>query len=323
MTEADERGHLERWKHDRRELGALRAAIQRMRDGLGVVEISAWVDEANAQLENLASAVAPVSSLDRRVRVWEFHQFAELAMPSSDRLISVITATRDRATLLRRAIDSVLRQHHQRWELLAVDDRSVDNTHDVVRAYADPRIKLLAGDGAGPSAARNVALEHAGGSVIAYLDDDNVMHPHWLASLAWAFDRDDELETLYGARIIDDTVAAHGDGTGGLPILQFLPFDRVALERYNLIDVNVFAHRAGLDGATFDQALHQLSDWDLVLRLTQERAPLELPTVACIYTTGAPNRLSRAGTEHDREVEHVRAKLKAAPPAPAPSPDSP
>jgi glycosyltransferase involved in cell wall biosynthesis len=52
-----------------------------------------------------------------------------------------------------------------------------------------------------PDLARNAALDRATGDIIAYLDDDNVMHPSWLKAVAWAFDKRPNVDVLYGGII--------------------------------------------------------------------------------------------------------------------------
>ena len=59
--------------------------------------------------------------------------------------ISVILPTHNRASLVGRAIRSVLAQTFRDWELLVVDDDSIDNTREVVLAFRDPRIVIFAG----------------------------------------------------------------------------------------------------------------------------------------------------------------------------------
>ena len=58
--------------------------------------------------------------------------------------VSVYVVSRDYGTFLREAIESVLRQHHDDWELLLIDDGSSDNTADVMRLYSgDPRVRVF------------------------------------------------------------------------------------------------------------------------------------------------------------------------------------
>ena len=67
----------------------------------------------------------------------------EQATLRSSPLISVVLATRDRAAHLRRAIDSVLAQTYDRFELLVVDDASEDETAAVIAAVRDGRVRGL------------------------------------------------------------------------------------------------------------------------------------------------------------------------------------
>jgi glycosyltransferase involved in cell wall biosynthesis len=58
-------------------------------------------------------------------------------------LVSVILPTYNRASLLGRAIRSVLAQTYTNLELIVVDDCSPDATRDVVRSFDDPRLRYL------------------------------------------------------------------------------------------------------------------------------------------------------------------------------------
>lgn len=97
--------------------------------------------------------------------------------------VSVLIPTHNRARLLRQAIDSVLAQSFQDFEIIVIDDASNDDTRDAVRGQADVRIRYFrnsANRGAGGS--RNVGLAHASGECIAFLDDDDSWLPQKLAA---------------------------------------------------------------------------------------------------------------------------------------------
>ena len=211
-------------------------------------------------------------------------------------LISVITPTYERVGVLPRAIFSVIGQRYPHWELLVVDDGGVEDSHRVVEAFGDDRIHWMRVEHAGVCAARNAGLRAARGSIVAYLDDDNVMDPGWLQAVAWAFQHRPDVDVLYGAFVIDDLLRVNGDGSGALPELFLHPWNRDALQRGNLADISAIAHRAGLPGAEFDPSLREMGDWDLLLSLTRETEPLVLPAVACYYTTTAQRRLSGGPT---------------------------
>lgn len=106
-------------------------------------------------------------------------------------LITVAICTRDRARHLRAALESVMGQtlDGDEFELLVVDNGSRDDTPAVVRSFG-ARVRALHEPVAGLSRARNLALAQANAPLIAYLDDDAVAEPGWLAALAERFAAD-------------------------------------------------------------------------------------------------------------------------------------
>ena len=92
--------------------------------------------------------------------------------------VSVIIPTYNRAHLLDRAIESVLDQTYQDFEIIVVDDASVDETEEVVISFADDRINYIRHQkNKGGSSARNTGIKAAKGEFIAFLDSDD----EWLA----------------------------------------------------------------------------------------------------------------------------------------------
>ena len=72
---------------------------------------------------------------------------------------SVVIPTYNRATLITKAIDSVLLQSFPDWELIIVDDGSSDNTKEVISNYNDSRIQYHYKENNERSAARNRGIE--------------------------------------------------------------------------------------------------------------------------------------------------------------------
>ena len=266
----------------------------------------AFADHSNA-LDDLRRRLEELERI-RSLRV--FMEWIEYARLNESPRISVVLPTRNRATYLPMAVASVQAQSYANWELLVVDDGSDDETPERLAALDDPRIRSLRVPHAGSYAARNVALDQATGDIVAYLDDDNVMHPLWLKAVVWAFDQRPNVDVLYGAVILDDDERANRRGSGGLPKVFFRPYDRKMLLNENLADMSAIAHRARLPGARFDESLATVGDWDLLCRLTADCDPLVLPAIACFYFTDAPNRLSgTAIRDTDRKtVRHKHAQ---------------
>lgn len=102
-----------------------------------------------------------------------------LSMPSTAGApprVSVIIPTYNNACFLPQALDSVLSQNYDDYEIIVVDDGSTDATSVVLESYAD-RIRMVHQENAGSAAARNAGLELALGEFIVFLDADDLLLP--------------------------------------------------------------------------------------------------------------------------------------------------
>lgn len=95
-------------------------------------------------------------------------------------LVSVIIPTYNRASLLSRAIDSVLAQTYANVEIVVVDDGSTDHTQTVLGGYRD-RIRSIRTENRGASHARNVGMRASVGKYLAFLDSDDTYYPYKLS----------------------------------------------------------------------------------------------------------------------------------------------
>jgi glycosyltransferase involved in cell wall biosynthesis len=92
--------------------------------------------------------------------------------------ISIVIPTYNRASDLERALKSLKAQTFINWEVLIIDNESVDNTDEVVSGFSDPRMKLFKIDNDGVIAAsRNLGIREASGEYIAFLDSDDWWKP--------------------------------------------------------------------------------------------------------------------------------------------------
>ena len=100
----------------------------------------------------------------------------------SNPTVSVIISTYNRAHLIGRAIQSVLDQTYQDFEIIVVDDASTDNTEEVVSNFDDERIRYIRlKENSGTSATpRNTAIKIARGKYIAFQDSDDEWLPEKL-----------------------------------------------------------------------------------------------------------------------------------------------
>ena len=87
----------------------------------------------------------------------------------------------NRPSLVKEAIESVLKQSFNDYEIIVVNDGSTDSTPNVLASYAD-KIKVLNQENSGVGAARNLGIENAKGDYIAFLDSDDLWVPWTLSS---------------------------------------------------------------------------------------------------------------------------------------------
>jgi len=123
-------------------------------------------------------------------------------------LISIITPSYNSADFIADAIESVLNQTYDQWEMIIVDDASTDNTVDIVETYVarDDRISLIELDkNSGSGVARNKAIDAANGRFIAFLDSDDLWLPEKLEKqIAFMLERDIAISFTEYARMRED-----------------------------------------------------------------------------------------------------------------------
>ena len=97
--------------------------------------------------------------------------------------VSIITPVYLSERYISGAIESVIAQTYQDWELIVIDDGSPDLSPQIVKSYVsqDPRIKLIQlSENRGPAVARNLGIQSAQGRYIAFLDSDDLWYPNKL-----------------------------------------------------------------------------------------------------------------------------------------------
>ena len=113
-------------------------------------------------------------------------------------LVSVIIPTYNSAEFIEPCLQTVFSQTYSFWEIIVVDDGSVDNTRQVLAPYIrDGKIKYLFQQNRGPAAARNLALRHARGEYIAFLDSDDLWTPEKLEKQVTVLQKNEDVGMVY------------------------------------------------------------------------------------------------------------------------------
>jgi glycosyltransferase involved in cell wall biosynthesis len=97
--------------------------------------------------------------------------------------VSVIIPLYNKGPYIARALNSVLAQTFQNFEVIVVDDGSTDEGAEIVGRFGDPRIRLIQQENGGVSAARNRGIEATRAELIAFLDADDEWLPGHLETL--------------------------------------------------------------------------------------------------------------------------------------------
>lgn len=224
-------------------------------------------------------------------------------------LVSITMPTKNRLHCIRQAIDSILSQTYDNWELYIVDDHSTDGTLDtLLREYTHKRIHLVQSDGCGCSAAHNTALRIARGEYIAHLDSDNKWMPEYLELMLYEMRRSNT-RCAYAVQEIHTPTA---DGVDHILYRQN-SFDYGALLYGNFIDINIFMHHRMLfeKFGGFDEKLNRTVDWDLVLSYTKDNKPAFVNYIGVIYDNSQDSdRISTTVSPEDsmRNINIIRAK---------------
>lgn len=110
--------------------------------------------------------------------------------------VSVVIPTYNREAFLPDAIDSVLSQTLRPYEIIVVDDGSTDATSKVLEKYSN-EITIIRQENSGVSVARNAGIKIASGSLVAFLDSDDIWLPKKLARELECFESDPALALVH------------------------------------------------------------------------------------------------------------------------------
>lgn len=186
-------------------------------------------------------------------------------------LVSVVITTKNRAPLLRQAIESVLAvktMQHPKFdlELIVVDDGSTDDTPDVIRAYP---VRSFRTSGIGMAGARNLGLHNATGDFFTLLDDDDVWLPTNIVPQLALFEAHPEFGAVHAQYRTTDAnlnpvgepgpACSYESGWIFEELLTYFPQVATILTRMDV------AREAG----NFDPSLTGDNDWDWLLRIAR------------------------------------------------------
>jgi glycosyltransferase involved in cell wall biosynthesis len=193
--------------------------------------------------------------------------------------VSVVITTYNRAGVLARALESLLRQEASdlRYEILVVDNNSTDSTWAVVESLGDGtggKLRYLFEPRQGVAYGRNAGIRASRAPIIAFTDDDVTVAPDWIATLKQALDGHPQADCV-GGRVLprgDQTMPSWlgRDYWGPVALLDYgdSPFYVTARRRLCLITANA-AFRREVFGriGLFAPHMVAVNDNELLVRL--------------------------------------------------------
>jgi glycosyltransferase involved in cell wall biosynthesis len=212
--------------------------------------------------------------------------------------VSVVMPAKNAAAHLREAVESVFAQGRAVHEIIIVDDGSTDDTAALARGFGDNRIRLLANERSGVSAARNLGARTATGTWLMFLDADDRLRPGAIATLTEGANNAPHAVLVYGDyNLIDGK--GRSIGRRGLLKGRRKPSGRV-LERLAagnfivnggiaIIRADAF-HTAG----GFNESLRYCEDWHCWCRLAATGEFQFVPGLLLDYRVHAASTMSAA-----------------------------
>ena len=217
---------------------------------------------------------------------------------------SVVMPTYNRQTMITDAVDSLLKQTYQNFELIIVDDGSTDGTVDVLNSkyskeLKSGKIKYIYKQNGGVCKARNVGLQNTSNEWIAYLDSDNILSSSCLEIFAKAILHNRNSKSFYS-----DLVYIQNK------LLISHEFNYEQLLKENYIDLGVFVHHRTIYEKLggFDENMTRLVDWDLVARYTKNNKPVHIKKVTLYYNDSSDfDRITGSAKLYDN-IAYFRKK---------------
>lgn len=224
-------------------------------------------------------------------------------------LISIVLPTYNRKYILGKAIESVINQTYENWELIVVDDGSTDNTEILMTGYTDSRIRYIREKfNKGANFCRNLGVKNAKGKYIAFLDSDNWWEPDKLErQFAELHASDKSVAFVFCRDVVRDKSRKFLSPSGRFTESEI---GKILYER-NIVDTNtVLIKKECFDKAGgFDEQMPRMQDWDLFFRVVNVFGYKAIYIPDCLNNnTIQENSISRDGEKMTAAVFRFLSK---------------
>jgi glycosyltransferase involved in cell wall biosynthesis len=187
--------------------------------------------------------------------------------------ISVVLPVHNRADVLPRAIESVVEQELEDFELIVVDDGSSDDSAKIAESFGHDCIRLIRLErNRGGNVARNEGVRAAKAPLIAFLDSDDRYLPNKLSFVVAEFERRPNLDLLVDSFVkVQPPGSRKAEAVRRNPVINDRELFRIALFRRQLWKATpaITVRREAALKAPFDETLRRLQDFDFLIRVSE------------------------------------------------------
>jgi len=182
--------------------------------------------------------------------------------------VSIHMCTYNRAHFIPQAIDSVLSQTFQDWELLILDDQSTDNSEEVISQYKDSRIRYIKNpENLGITKNRNKALSLSTGKYVAVLDSDDYWTDNTKLAKQVDFLNSHPDYTLVGTNMTIINENGLVIKKVNYPTHNFVLKNLLLLKNFFCHSTVLYRKQVVLDLGSYDESLPIWEDYDLWLKI--------------------------------------------------------
>ena len=111
--------------------------------------------------------------------------------------VTVVMAVYNGSYYIDHSIRSILNQNYRKWELLIVNDNSLDNTLEIIKKFKSRKIKVInLKKKSGPYKSLSIGFKKAKGKYIAILDSDDIAHPNRIRNQVEVLDTEENISLV-------------------------------------------------------------------------------------------------------------------------------
>lgn len=223
--------------------------------------------------------------------------------------LSILTTVLNTERYLAEALESVLAQTRDDWELILVDDGSTDRSPEIAREFADrdARVRLFEPGSLGRPGALRYAHEKACGPLLGWLDSDDALAPTAVADTVRIFDYNPHVDMVFSDHVVMDD-SGEVLGLGARCAIPYSP-QRMLVD-FVSFHFRVYSRRVYDLVGGMDESVPYARDYDLCLKISEQAADVRRVRKPLYRYRARPGNISLSKKAEQRE--HSRLAVEAA-----------